>query len=52
MRIGMGVQLPSERPEEDIRPLVLELQAVVSHLIWVLRPELESSASITRALNH
>ena len=32
------------RPEEGISSLELELQAVVSHLTWVLGPELVSSA--------
>lgn len=29
-----------QRPEESASPLELELQKIVSHLIWVLRPEL------------
>jgi hypothetical protein len=34
-----------------LETLQLELQAVVSFLIWVLRIELGSSARATRALN-
>lgn len=31
------------RPEEDVRSLVLELQAFVNYLMWVLGIELKSS---------
>ena len=37
---------------EVVRPLELELHAVVSHLIWVLGIELRSSGRTVCALNH
>lgn len=44
--------MPEEAREVKGFPLQLELQAVVSHMIWVLRTELQPSAKSVHSLSH
>ena len=46
------VQVPTEAREEELDPLDLKLQVVVSHPMWVLGTELGSSGRAASSINH
>jgi hypothetical protein len=46
------VQGPAEATRQVLAPLGMELEMVVSHLMWVLGTKLGSSGRAVSALNH